>query len=195
MSAFCSCGACVPFAARPGISVLTSGRLFRDAQALVVSSSHFPGSASLPPPAFPLPTPPGGSCKFLHNGQLPGTMASTASRCGFHVKRVSRVTPRNVGISTCGTGWLFSFSETFSCVGDSVNSVLTVLHYLSPRAAQNSGTRLSSNQQKMTSPKTLDQTHPPKASDLYHTSSPDLEPTGKEKVRPPKRHLVPQSGD
>ena len=34
------------FAVRPGISVLTSGRLFHDAQTLIVSSSHFPGSAS-----------------------------------------------------------------------------------------------------------------------------------------------------
>ena len=45
-------------------------------------------------------------------------------------------------------------------------------------------------------PKTLemDWTHPPKASDLYHMPSPDLEPTGKEKAGLPKKHLVPQSG-
>ena len=54
-------------------------------------------------------------------------LASTASRCGFHVKRVSRVTPKNVGVSTCGTGWLFNLSETFSFAVDSVKSVLTVL--------------------------------------------------------------------
>ena len=41
-------------------------------------------------------------------------LASTTSKYGFHVKRVSRVTPRNVGVSTCGTGWFFNFSETFS---------------------------------------------------------------------------------
>ena len=58
-------------------------------------------------------------------------LASTASRCGFHVKRVSRVTPRNVGVSTCGTGWLFNLSETFSFAVDSVKSVLTVLVVLS----------------------------------------------------------------
>ena len=52
-------------------------------------------------------------------------LASTASRCGFHVKRVSRVTLRNVGVSTCGTGWLFNFSETFSFAMDSVKSVPT----------------------------------------------------------------------
>ena len=34
----------------------------------------------------------------------------------------------------------------------------------------------------------MDWTHPLKANDLYHTSSPDLEPTGKEKARPPKKH-------
>ena len=58
-------------------------------------------------------------------------LASTASRYGFHVKRVSRVTPRNVGVSTCGTGWLFNPSETFSFAVDSVKSVLTVLVVLS----------------------------------------------------------------
>ena len=36
-------------------------------------------------------------------------------------------------------------------------------------------------------------THALKAKDLYHTSSPELEPTGKEKVRPPKKHLAPRS--
>ena len=58
-------------------------------------------------------------------------LASNASRCGFHVKRVSRVTPRNVGVSTCGTGWLFHLSETFSFAVDSVKSVLTILVVLS----------------------------------------------------------------
>ena len=52
---------------------------------------------------------------------------ATALRCDLYVKRVSGVTPRNVGISTCGTGWLFNFSETFSFAMDSVKSVLTVL--------------------------------------------------------------------
>ena len=54
-------------------------------------------------------------------------LASTASRCGFHFKRVSRVTTSNVGVSSCGTGWLFNFSETFSFAVDSVKSVLIVL--------------------------------------------------------------------
>ena len=53
------------------------------------------------------------------------------SRCAFHVKRVSRVTPRNVGISTCETCWLFNFSKTFSFAVDSVKSVLAVLVVLS----------------------------------------------------------------
>ena len=58
-------------------------------------------------------------------------LASTASRCGFHIKRVSRVTPKNVGVSTYGTGCLFNLSETFSFAVDSVKSVLTVLVVLS----------------------------------------------------------------
>ena len=53
-------------------------------------------------------------------------LASTASRCGFHVNRVSRV-----GVSTCGTGCLFNVRETFSFAVDSVKSVLTVLVVLS----------------------------------------------------------------
>ena len=39
-------------------------------------------------------------------------LASAASRCGFHVKHVLRVTPRNVGVSTFGTGWLLDFSDS-----------------------------------------------------------------------------------
>ena len=58
-------------------------------------------------------------------------LASAAWSCGFHVKLVSRVTPRNVGVSICGTGWLFNLSETFSFAVDSVKSVLTVLVVLS----------------------------------------------------------------
>ena len=37
-------------------------------------------------------------------------------------------------------------------------------------------------------------TPPPKASDRYHTSSFDLEPTGKEKSRSHKKQLEPRSG-
>ena len=33
----------------------------------------------------------------------------------------------------------------------------------------------------------MDWTHRPKANDLYNTSSPELEPTEKEKARPPKK--------
>ena len=64
---------------------------------------------------------------------------------------------------------------------------------LRPSATQNSGHGPSNNQQKM---KTLekDWTHPPKAIDLYHTSNPDLEPTGKEKARPLKKQLGLRSG-
>ena len=40
----------------------------------------------------------------------------------------------------------------------------------------------------------MDWTHPQKASNPYCMSSPDLEPTGKEKARPPKKHLVPWPG-
>ena len=58
-------------------------------------------------------------------------LTSTASRCDFHVKRASRVTPRNVGVLTRGTGWLFKFSETFSFAVDSAKSVLIVLVMLS----------------------------------------------------------------
>ena len=38
----------------------------------------------------------------------------------------------------------------------------------------------------------MDWTHTPKSTDLYHTSSPDIEPTGKEKARPPKKNLAPK---
>ena len=62
---------------------------------------------------------------------FPVALASMASRCGFHVKCVSMVTPRNADVSTCGTGWLSNFSETFSFVVDSVKSVLAVLVVLS----------------------------------------------------------------
>ena len=58
-------------------------------------------------------------------------LTSNASRCGFHVKRLSRTTPRNVGVSTCGAGWLFNFSETLSFVVDCEKGVLTVLVVLS----------------------------------------------------------------
>ena len=45
-------------------------------------------------------------------------------------------------------------------------------------------------------PKTLEMswTRPPKANDLYHTSSPDLGLTGKEKARPTKKHLAQRPG-
>ena len=36
----------------------------------------------------------------------------------------------------------------------------------------------------------MDWTHPLKTNNLYHTSSLDLEPTVKEKARPPKKHLA-----
>ena len=37
----------------------------------------------------------------------------------------------------------------------------------------------------------MDWTHLPKGNDLYHTSSPDLEPTGKERAMPPEKHPAP----
>ena len=67
------------------------------------------------------------SASFFTMASFLVPLASTTLRCGFHVKRVSRVSPRNVGFSTCGTGWLFNCSETFSFAVDSVKCVLTVL--------------------------------------------------------------------
>ena len=54
-------------------------------------------------------------------------LAATASRCVFHVRRVSRVIARKVGLSTCGTGMLSSFSITFSFTVESEKSVACVL--------------------------------------------------------------------
>ena len=54
-------------------------------------------------------------------------LAATASRCVFHVRRTSRVTPSKVGLSTCGTGMFSSFSITFSFTVESEKSVACVL--------------------------------------------------------------------
>ena len=54
-------------------------------------------------------------------------LAATASRCVFHVRHVSSVTPRKVGLSTCGTGMSSSFSITFSFTVESERSVACVL--------------------------------------------------------------------
>ena len=40
----------------------------------------------------------------------------------------------------------------------------------------------------------MDWTYPAKTNDLHHTSSPGLEPPGKEKAQTPKKHLAPWSG-
>ena len=54
-------------------------------------------------------------------------LAAAASRCVFHMRRVSSVTPRKVGLSTCGTGMSSSFSITFSFTVESEKSVACVL--------------------------------------------------------------------
>ena len=54
---------------------------------------------------------------------------------GFHVKRVSRNTTRNVGVSTCGTIWLPNFIYTLPLAMDSVKSVLIVLAVLSSQSS------------------------------------------------------------
>ena len=54
-------------------------------------------------------------------------LAATASRCVFQVRHVSRVTPRKVGLSTCGTGMSSSFSISFSFTVESEKSVACVL--------------------------------------------------------------------
>ena len=53
--------------------------------------------------------------------------AATVPRCVFRVRRVPRVTPRKVGVSTCGTGMSFSFRITFSFTVESEKSVACVL--------------------------------------------------------------------
>ena len=49
---------------------------------------------------------------------------------------------------------------------------------------------------RLNPPKTLetDWTQRSKSDDLYHIPNPNVEPTGTEKARPPKKHLAPQSG-
>ena len=54
-------------------------------------------------------------------------LATTASRCVFHVRHESRVTRRKVGLSACGTGMSSSFSITFSFAVESEKSVVCVL--------------------------------------------------------------------
>ena len=54
-------------------------------------------------------------------------LAATASRCVFHVRHVSSVTPRKVGLSTCGNDMSSSFSITFSFTVESEKSVACVL--------------------------------------------------------------------
>ena len=54
-------------------------------------------------------------------------LAATASRCVFNVRRMSRVTPRKVGLYTCGTGMFSSFSIIFSFTVESGKSVTCVL--------------------------------------------------------------------
>ena len=54
-------------------------------------------------------------------------LVAIASRCVFHVRCVSRVTPRKAGLSTCDTGKSFSLSITFSFTVESEKSVACVL--------------------------------------------------------------------
>ena len=60
-------------------------------------------------------------------------LATIASGCVFHVRRVFRVTPRKVGLSTCGTGMSSSFSITFSFTVVIEKSVACVLLQLISR--------------------------------------------------------------
>ena len=72
-------------------------------------------------------------------------LTTTASRCGFIGKRVSRITTRNVGVSTCATDWWFNCCETFSFAVDSVKSVLTVEVMLSCSAQLSPAAHLIDN--------------------------------------------------
>ena len=54
-------------------------------------------------------------------------LVATASGCVFHVRRMSRVTPRKVGLFTCGNGLFSSFRITFSFTVESEKSVACVL--------------------------------------------------------------------
>ena len=67
------------------------------------------------------------SASFFRRPSFPIDLAATASRCVFHVRRVSRVSPRKVALSTCGTGMSSSFSITFSFTVESEKSVACVL--------------------------------------------------------------------
>ena len=67
------------------------------------------------------------SASFFGKPSFLTDLAATASRCVFHVRRVSSVTSRKVGLPTCGTGMSSSFSITFSFTVDSKKSVACVL--------------------------------------------------------------------
>ena len=124
----------------PLLAFGAASQLVKHTQRLVVQPLCRPVSGCLSCPLPPPPHPP--SPPLLHPHTPPQVVtasffiiasflvALTGFNC-FHVKRVSRVTPRNVGVSTCGTGWLFNFSETFSFAEDNVKSVLPVSVVLS----------------------------------------------------------------
>ena len=57
----------------------------------------------------------------------PRFLTDLASRCVFHVRCVSRMTPRKVGLSTCGSGMFSSLRITFSFTVESKKSVACVL--------------------------------------------------------------------
>ena len=58
---------------------------------------------------------------------FPTDLFATASRCVFHVRRVSRVTPRKVGLSTWSTGMSSSFSIIFFFTVENEKNVACVL--------------------------------------------------------------------
>ena len=64
---------------------------------------------------------------FFRSPSFLTDLAATASRCDFHLRRMSSVTLRKVGLSTCGTGISSSFSITFSFTVENEKSVACVL--------------------------------------------------------------------
>ena len=65
--------------------------------------------------------------KFLHKWEFFVVLASTASRCGFQVSRGSSVAPRNIPVSTRGSGCSPRVNLTCSFEVDSENMIETVL--------------------------------------------------------------------
>ena len=60
---------------------------------------------------------------FFRRSSFLTDLAATASRCVFHVRRVSSVTLRKVRLSTCGTDMSSRFGTTFSFTVESEKNV------------------------------------------------------------------------